>query len=102
MAVKKIKGVLYARVKAKALQNPDVLAAYLAQQKEEELHDLLLQMRGKAGLNSTQVAQRMGISQPAVSKLERHAVKASISTLERYAAACGVTLKISIDNAECC
>ncbi|MFC0138942.1 helix-turn-helix domain-containing protein [Erwinia mallotivora] len=92
----KIKGVPYSQIRAKALENPAVLAAYLAEQKEEELHDLLLQMRDRAGLNSTQVAERMGISQPAISKLERNAAKASISTLERYAAACGVTLKISM------
>jgi predicted XRE-type DNA-binding protein len=90
----KVKGVPYSEVKARALQNPDVMAAYLAEKKEEELQDLLSNMRRQAGLNSTQVAERMGITQPAVSKLEKNASKASVLTLERYAAACGATIRI--------
>lgn len=90
----KVKGIPYSEVKAKALQNPDVMAAYLAEKKEEELQELLADMRRKAGINSTQVAERMGITQPAVSKLEKNASKASIITLERYAAACGASIKI--------
>ncbi|EAM8671794.1 helix-turn-helix transcriptional regulator [Salmonella enterica subsp. enterica] len=90
----KVKGIPYAEVKAKALQNPDVMAAYLAEKKEEELQELLADLRRRAGINSTQVAERMGITQPAVSKLEKNASKASVSTLERYAAACGASIKI--------
>ncbi|CAM4050714.1 helix-turn-helix domain-containing protein [Xenorhabdus thuongxuanensis] len=92
----KVKGVPFSKVKAKALQNPKVLEAYLEARREEELQELLSNMRAKAGLNSTQVAERMGISQPAVNRLEKNASKASIHSLERYATACGVTLKISI------
>ncbi|EDZ9929541.1 helix-turn-helix domain-containing protein [Salmonella enterica] len=90
----KVKGIPYTEVKAKALQNPDVMAAYLAEKKEEELQELLADLRRRAGINSTQVAERMGITQPAVSKLEKNASKASVSTLERYAAACGASIKI--------
>ncbi|ECN5336809.1 helix-turn-helix transcriptional regulator [Salmonella enterica subsp. enterica serovar Give] len=90
----KVKGIPYTEVKAKALQNPDVMAAYLAEKKEEELQELLANLRRRAGINSTQVAERMGITQPAVSKLEKNASKASVSTLERYAAACGASIKI--------
>lgn len=90
----KVKGIPFTEVKAKALQNPDVMAAYLAEKKEEELQALLADMRRRAGINSTQVAERMGITQPAVSKLEKNASKASFSTLERYVAACGATIKI--------
>lgn len=90
----KVKAISYAEVKAKALQNPDVMAAYLAEKKEEELQELLADLRRRAGINSTQVAERMGITQPAVSKLEKNASKASVTTLERYAAACGASIKI--------
>ncbi len=90
----KVKGVPYSEVKARALQNPDVMAAYLAEKKEEELQELLSDLRRRAGINSTQVAERMGITQPAVSKLEKNASTASVSTLERYAAACGASIKI--------
>jgi len=90
----KVKGIPYTEVKAKALQNPDVMSAYLAEKKEEELQELLADLRRRAGINSTQVSERMGITQPAVSKLEKNASKASVSTLERYAAACGASIKI--------
>lgn len=91
----KVRGIPYSRLIAEVLADPEVHALYLAEKKEEELHELLLNMKNKAGLNSTQVAERMGISQPAISKLERNAVRASIATLERYAIACGTSLKIS-------
>ncbi|MEN4600749.1 helix-turn-helix transcriptional regulator [Pantoea agglomerans] len=92
----KAKSVSFAELKNKAFQNPDVLAAYRLERREEELQGLLAEMKGRAGLNSKQVAERMGISQPAVSKLEKNAIKASLSTLERYAAACGTSIKISM------
>jgi len=93
----KIKGIAFADIKAEALQNQDVMASYLAEKKNEELREILSEIRTRAGLNSTQVAQRMGITQPAISKLENNAVKASISTLERYAAACNAHIKVSIE-----
>lgn len=92
----KVKSVSFAELKNKAFQNPDVLAAYRLERREEELQGLLAEMKGRAGLNSKQVAERMGISQPAVSKLEKNAIKASLSTIERYAAACGTSIKISM------
>lgn len=89
----KVKGIPFSELKAQALKNPNVMDAYLAEKKEEELQALLEEMRVKAGINSTQVAERMGITQPAVSKLEKNASKASIKTLERYAAACGTSIR---------
>lgn len=90
----KTKGIPYSEVRDKALKNPDVMTAYLLEKKEVELQELLFNLRRQAGLTSTQVAERMGVTQPAVSKLEKNASKASITTLEKYAAACGSTLKI--------
>lgn len=93
----KVKGIPFEEVKAEALQDPEAMAAYLAEMREYELQELLANMRRKAGINSTQVAERMGITQPAVSKLERNASKASLTTLQRYAAACGVSIKIVVE-----
>jgi DNA-binding XRE family transcriptional regulator len=76
----KVKGIPFSELKAQALKNPNVMDAYLTEKKEEELQALLEEMRVKAGINSTQVAERMGITQPAVSKLEKNASKASIKT----------------------
>lgn len=67
------------------------MAAYLEEKRAEELQELLLEIREHANLKSTQIAELMGISQPAISRLEKNVIKASISTLERYAAACGTS-----------
>lgn len=91
-----VKGVKFAEVRAKALANPAVKAAYDEETRQEELRELLAAMRKRANLTSTEVAARMGVSQPTVSKLERNAANASISTLQRYAAACGMELKLSM------
>jgi len=93
----KVKGIPFEEVKAAALRDPEAMAAYLAEMREYELQELLADMRRKAGINSTQVAERMGITQPAVSKLEKNASKASLTTLQRYAAACGVSIKIVVE-----
>ncbi|MFC0180143.1 MULTISPECIES: helix-turn-helix domain-containing protein [Thorsellia] len=90
----KTKGIPYSKVKEKALMNNDVLNAYLVEKLEEEVQELLISMKKRAGLNSTQVAERMGITQPAVSKLEKNASKASMKTLERYALACGTSIRL--------
>lgn len=96
MKIKEVKGIPFTQVKAELMEDLEFKAAYEAAKKEEELEELLLAIRESAGLNSIQVAERMGISQPAISRLERNAAKASISTLERYAVACGVSLQISM------
>jgi len=90
----KVKGIPYEEVKRKILSNPEVLKHYLQEKRNYELQETLADMRAQAGLTSSQVAQRMGISQPSVSKLERNAFKASIATLERYAQACNAHLVI--------
>ncbi|WP_275354183.1 hypothetical protein [Xenorhabdus bovienii] len=40
----KIKPISYSEVKAKALQNPDVKAAYLAEKREDELQEFRVNM----------------------------------------------------------
>ncbi|MEQ4763489.1 helix-turn-helix domain-containing protein [Klebsiella aerogenes] len=92
----KVKGIKFSEVKAKALANPEVRKAYEEESQEEELRAVLIEMKSKSGLTSTEIAVRMGVSQPAVSRLERNVSNASLSTLQRYAAACGASLKLSL------
>lgn len=72
--------------------DPVVLELYEELQRERELRNLLLDMKEKAGITSTELAKRMGISQPEVSRLERNAIRSSIARLEKYAQACGAKL----------
>ncbi|MBP2845081.1 helix-turn-helix domain-containing protein [Dickeya oryzae] len=91
-----VKGINFSEVKAKALSHPEVKKAYEDETQEEALRAVLIEMKSRSGLTSTEIAARMGVSQPAVSRLERNVSSASISTLQRYAAACGMRLKLSL------
>ncbi|OTA19158.1 transcriptional regulator [Xenorhabdus beddingii] len=75
-------------------ENPRFKAALAEEEKDLELaiemQNMLAEWRKNAGLTSAQVAEKMGIKPPTVSKIERNIVKASIDTLSRYARACGV------------
>ncbi|VFT72370.1 DNA-binding protein [Klebsiella aerogenes] len=46
---------------------------------------MLAQWREQAGLTRAQVAQRMGVSAPTVSRMEANITRASLDTLTRYA-----------------
>jgi predicted transcriptional regulator len=55
----------------------------------------LVARRRAAGLSQGEVAERMGTSQPAVARLEAGQVDARMSTVQRYAAAVGVRLRLT-------
>ena len=77
-------------LRAEMLERADVKAAFDAQERQERLRDMLAQWRSNAGLTRAQVAQRMGVSAPTVSRMEANVTRASLDTLTRYALACGV------------
>lgn len=72
------------------LSDPEVNAIYEAELRAERIREQLLSWRNAAGLTSSQVAARLGITPAAVSRTERNAEKATVETLARYAAVCGV------------
>jgi len=65
--------------------------------RRRELCDELVVRRHALGLSQTEVAARMGTSQSAVARLEAGEGDIRLSTLERYAAAVGVSLAWSLD-----
>lgn len=81
-----------ARSRVKALEDPRV--HYDAQETKEdvELEYILQKMREEAGLSQAEVAKRLGVTPPAVSRLEKQPTHASFKTLRRYAVACGFNL----------
>ena len=85
---------------ARLLADPQFRAAYDALDEEYAALDALLTARKEAGLTQAEVAERMGTTASAVSRLEsslsseRHSP--SFSTLRKYAAACGKKLVISL------
>jgi DNA-binding XRE family transcriptional regulator len=77
-------------LKIELLNQPDVQAAFDAQERQHRLRSMLAQWRKQAGLTRAQVAQRMGVSAPTVSRMEANITRASLDTLTRYALACGI------------
>jgi DNA-binding XRE family transcriptional regulator len=82
------------------LAKPEVKAAYDALAEEFSALDALLTARKEAGLTQAQVAERMGTTTSAVSRLEASLASEkhspSFATLRKYAAACGKSLRISL------
>lgn len=64
-------------------------------QRPEATGTTLAEARQRAGLTQTQVAERLGIAQPDVSKLERRA-DVQLSTLRAYARAIGGELHVGL------
>ncbi len=84
-------------LKRDLLKRDDVRAEYEALAEEFSLAEALIRARSEADLTQTQVADRMRTSQSYVAKLEGGQVSPSIKALQRYAAATGTRLKISLE-----
>ena len=82
---------------ARARQRRGFQHAYDALEAEYQVANELIAARARAGLTQDAVAQRMGTTKSAISRLERSGKHApSIGTLQRYAEAVGCELKIEL------
>lgn len=82
---------------AKARARRGFEQAYDALELEYELAGQLLKARTRAGLTQDAVAERMGTTKSAISRLEgsgKHAP--SLTTLQRYAEAVGCSLQVRL------
>ncbi len=82
---------------AKARVRKGFSQAYDALELEYQLADQMLKARARAGLTQDIVAERMGTTKSAISRLEgvsKHAP--SIATLQRYARAVGCDLEVKL------
>lgn len=84
---------------ARLLKQQGIKAAYDALEDEYSALRAILLARQEAGLTQAQVAERMGTTASAVSRLEASLASEkhspSFATLRKYAAACGKRLVIS-------
>ncbi|MFP3584743.1 helix-turn-helix domain-containing protein [Paraburkholderia sp. SIMBA_055] len=84
---------------ANLLTKPSVKSAYDALEDEYTALRAILALRREAGLTQAQIAERMGTTASAVSRLEASLASEkhspSFATLRKYAAACGKKLIIS-------
>ncbi|MEI2267395.1 helix-turn-helix domain-containing protein [Erwinia sp. CGal63] len=81
----------HSQIHEEMMCDPEYRAAWEAEERRQRLQALLQQWRAEAGLTSAQVAERMGIKPPTVSRMEKNITSASVETLARYARACGVS-----------
>jgi DNA-binding XRE family transcriptional regulator len=84
----------------KGATDPEFKAAYDALEDEYAALSALLKARKEAGLTQADVALKMGVSQPVLARIESSLGKRdhspSLSTLRRYAQACGKKLVIQM------
>ena len=84
----------------KLLAKPGVKTAYDALEEEYATLAALFMARKQAGLTQSEVARRMGVSQPVLARIEasigdrKHSP--SLATLRRYAQACGKKLQLRL------
>lgn len=65
----KVKGIPFNQVKESLLNTPEAIRAYQEADKELALVEMLYDMREKAGLSKSALAERMGILPSAISRL---------------------------------
>ncbi|XXD09624.1 helix-turn-helix domain-containing protein [Klebsiella sp. R445] len=87
-----MKFIKSSKLSAEALEDPMII--YETKDPENSpQEDILNCMRARAGLTQAEVAKRLGLTPPAVSRLEKRFTHASFKTLKRYAEACGFDLR---------
>ena len=79
------------------MKNPEFRAAYDALEDEFALASALIRARRDAEMTQEQVAKAMGTTQAVIARLESGRVMPSTRTLERFAKATGMRLRISIE-----
>ena len=85
----------------------DYIATFSDEERQEyasaetalDLASILYQIRQERGLTQRQLAERSGLKQQAISRLEKAASNMQLGTLQRYLGALGYSIEISvIDN----
>lgn len=83
----------------KAMSDPQFRAIYEAEARKKELWLQLVEARQAAGLTQKEVAERLGVSQAQVARIEKRGYESyTLKTLQRYVQALGeqFTLAISV------
>jgi transcriptional regulator with XRE-family HTH domain len=87
-------------LKRKWMKEPGFKEGYDALAPEFEVASLLIEARTRAKLSQAQLAKKMGTSQSTIARLESGAAKPSLSTLERFAKATGMTMRVVFEPAK--
>ena len=85
----------FAHHEEKMRDNPEYKAAYDALEQEFAIANALIQARSEAGMTQKDVAEKLGVSQPAVARMES-GKNISIKAIARDAKAVGRPINLSI------
>ena len=83
-------------VRSRKRRDPAFAEGFEAGYEQFKVGVFLRSAREKAGLTQEELARKMHTQKSAVSRIERHAENITLATLERYAAALGKRMHISI------
>src|SRR5258708_25518978 len=82
---------------AKQETDPDFQAVYAEEAAKKELWLQLVEARQEAGLTQVQMAERLGVSQSQVARMEKRGYDTyTLTTLRRYVAALGAGYSIEV------
>ena len=84
-------------IKQRKARDPEFSEAYEAGYVEFKIGVILRQIREEAGLTQEELAEKLKTKKSAISRIENHARDIRLSTLERYAAALGKRLHVSVE-----
>lgn len=83
-----------------AKRDPGYAREYAALEEEFTLASAMIAARSQAGLTQAQLARRMKTTQAVIARLESGRTKPSTRTLERFAKATGMRVRISFEPAK--
>lgn len=81
---------------ARKLDDPAIRAAFEDSHTRHELIQSLVELRKRAGVTQKELADAMGVKQPAVSGFETEDSDPRLSTLQRYARALGHAIVVDV------
>ncbi|MFZ0395887.1 MAG: helix-turn-helix transcriptional regulator [Terracidiphilus sp.] len=79
------------------MKEPQYRKAYAALEDEFAIARAVIAARNRAGLTQSELARKMGTTQPVVARMESGRVQPSLKTLQRLARATGSTLRIRFE-----
>jgi len=91
-----VKPVEMNELRTRMLNTREAVEGYNAADRELAMMALLKELREHANINKAELARRLNVTPSSITQLENNPGGVKISTLERYAAACGATINISV------
>lgn len=86
--------IKFSEVKKELLKDPELKHEYDALEDEFKAIEALIDARAAAGLTQAQLAQKMGVKQSAVARIESGVLNVRYKTLLSYLKACGKSIAI--------